>query len=240
MQQYFVNQKLSEGMQFELTQEQSHHIATVLRMKQGKTIRLVDITGVPFYASVSIKDKIVYASVTEMIVEEREPAVKITLAIALIKNDRFEWLLEKVTECGVSRIIPFISSRCVVKGRPGQNQRKMQRFHKIITEAAEQSYRHHIPEIFEPVSIKQLQRFKSDINVVAYEKENVHQLGDLSEPLCNVTVIIGPEGGFESSEIDILNQMGFECVSLGKRILRSETAAIAACITLTNLGENDE
>lgn len=240
MQQYFVNQKLSAGMQFELTQEQSHHIATVLRMKQGRTIRLVDITGVPFYASVSIKNKIVYASVTETIVEEREPAVKITLAVALIKNDRFEWLLEKVTECGVHRIIPFISNRCVVKDKPGQNRRKTERFQKIITEAAEQSYRHHIPEILEPVSIKQLNRFKSDTNVVAYEKETGRRLNSLSMPLRNVTVIVGPEGGFESSEIDILNQMGFESVSLGKRILRAETAAVAACVTLMNLGDYDE
>jgi 16S rRNA (uracil1498-N3)-methyltransferase len=240
MQQYFVDQKLSVGTHLEMTLEQSHHIATVLRMKEGKTIRLVDVTGVPFYATVSMKDKGVKAYVTDTISEKREPSVIITLAVALIKNDRFEWMLEKATECGVYRIIPFISSRCVVKDKPGQNQRKMERFRKIITEAAEQSYRHHIPEILEPVSIKQLKQFKSDINVVAYEKETGHRLSGLSEPLRSVTVIIGPEGGFETSEIDMLNQSGFECVSLGNRILRAETAAISACITLTNLGEYDE
>lgn len=240
MQQYFVDQKLSVGTQFEMTPQQSHHIATVLRMKEGKTIRLVDMTGVPFYATVSIKDKVVKSQVTDLISEKREPAIKITLAIAMIKNDRFEWMLEKVTECGVHRIIPFISSRCVVKDKPGQNQRKMERFRKIITEAAEQSYRHHIPEILEPVSIKQLSQFKSDVNAVAYEKETGHRLSSLSAPLRSVTVIIGPEGGFENGEIDTLNQLGFQCVSLGNRILRAETAAVAACITLTNLGEDDE
>ncbi len=238
MQQYFVNQELSTGKVIELSSQQSHHIATVLRSKQGKVIRLIDENSLPFYAVITSLEKNVIVTVGESIIEKRESDVRITLAVAMIRSDRFEWILEKATECGVFRIVPFFSARCVVKDKPGQNRRKMERFQKIVTEAAEQSYRHIVPKIIEPVLLKQLHDYKSDLNLVAYEKESENQLSQWKGSVTSVTIVIGPEGGFENSEIEFLNAHGFTSVTLGRRIYRAETAAIAACVTLVNLGEH--
>lgn len=240
MQQYFVNQLLAVDMEFDMTQEQSHHVSTVLRMSDGKIIRLADINGFLFYGSIQISKTGVRAKVTQPIVEERESKVKITLAVALIKGDRWDWMLEKATECGVSKIVPFISSRCVVKDKPETAQRKLERYRKILTEAAEQSYRQTIPTITEPVSFKQLVEHKSQLNFIAYEKENSRYLYDIPDEISAVTIVIGPEGGFSVDEVDYLTNHGFTSISLGKRIFRAETAAIAACIMLDTLGERHD
>lgn len=240
MQQYFVQKKLSMDMEFDMTEEQSRHISTVLRMKDGKIIRLVDSQSSVFYGSIQVNKNIVRVKVTQPIVEERESNVKITLAMALIKGERWDWVLEKATECGVFKIVPFISSRCVVKEKPEATVRKLERYRKILSEAAEQSYRHNIPEILEPISLKQLNEHKSEENFLAYEKEESHFLSSLKRDFSSVTIVIGPEGGFTREEADYLIRQGFVSVSLGKRILRAETAAIAACIILDTIGERHD
>ncbi|MDP2813846.1 MAG: RsmE family RNA methyltransferase, partial [Erysipelotrichaceae bacterium] len=186
MQQYFVNQKLTLDMEVDMTQEQSHHISTVLRMTDGKIIRLADLNGFLFYGSIQISKTGVRVKVIQAIAEQRESKVNITLAVALIKGDRWDWMLEKATECGVSKIVPFISSRCVVKDKPETAQRKLERYRKILTEAAEQSYRHTVPAITEPVSFKQLVEHKSLLNFIAYEKENSRYLYDIPDEISSV------------------------------------------------------
>jgi 16S rRNA (uracil1498-N3)-methyltransferase len=237
MQQYFVHQKLAIDMEFDMTVEQSRHISTVLRMKDGKIIRLVDCQSSVFYGSIQINKNIVRVKVTQPIFEKRESDVKITLAMALIKGERWDWVLEKATECGVSKIVPFTSSRCVVKEKPEASTRKLERYRKILMEAAEQSYRHNIPEIIETIPLKQLIEHKSSENFLAYEKEDDCFLASMKRDFSSVTIVIGPEGGFTSEEADYLTIHGFKSVSLGRRILRAETAAIAACIILDTIGE---
>ncbi|MBV1709808.1 MAG: 16S rRNA (uracil(1498)-N(3))-methyltransferase [Erysipelothrix sp.] len=240
MQQYFVQQKLTIDTEIEMSPQQSFHILKVLRMKEGKVIRLVDPQANVFLGSIKIIKDTVLIRVNQSVSEKRESAVKITLAIAMIKGDRWDWLLEKATECGVDTIVPFISARCVIKDKPESIVRKLERYRKIMTEAAEQSYRHQVPTIGEPVSLKKLIDHKSAANFVAYEKEDSIFLARHKEPLTTVTVVIGPEGGFTHEEISFLQDHGFISVSLGKRIFRSETAAVAACIILDTLGERNE
>jgi 16S rRNA (uracil1498-N3)-methyltransferase len=240
MQQYFVNHKLAIGMEFDMTSEQARHISTVLRMKEGKIIRLVDIDASTFYGSIMLIKNGVRVRVTDSIVEERESRIKITLAMALIKGERWDWLLEKATECGVSKIVPFTSARCIVKDKPDSSLKKLTRYRKIMTEAAEQSYRHNIPEIVEPILLKQLKDLKSEANFVAYEKDSGNYLTRFDNNVSSATIVIGPEGGFENDEIEYLINQGFTSVSLGKRIFRAETAAIAACIMLDAIGERHD
>ena len=109
-----------------------------------------------------------------------------------------------------------------------------------MTEAAEQSYRHNIPEIIEAIPLKQLIEHKSSSNFLAYEKEFDCFLTSISRDISSITIVIGPEGGFTSEEADYLTIHGFSSVSLGRRILRAETAAIAACIILDTLGERHD
>lgn len=239
MQQYFTNRKLTVDMEFDMTDEQSHHISTVLRMKDGKTIRLVDTNQSVFLASVHLNKNGVRAKVIEPVFENRESMVNITLAVALIKGEHWDWMLQKAAECGVTKIVPFVSSRCVVKDKPDSYGRKRERYQKILLEAAEQSYRQRVPQISEPISFKMLKDFKSDINFIAYEKESSRYLSSVTESFCSATIVIGPEGGFTSEEADYLINHGFSSVSLGKRILRAETAAVTACILLDLLGERN-
>lgn len=227
-------------MEFDMTPEQSHHISTVLRMTDGKIVRLADISGFFFYGLIQINKSGVRVKVTQPIAEKRESKVNITLAVALIKGERWDWMLEKATECGVSKIVPFISSRCVVKDKPEAAQRKLVRYRKILSEAAEQSYRNLVPTITEPVTLKQLIDHKSHMNFIAYEKENHSYLTDVRAEISSVTIIIGPEGGFSADEVEYLTNNDFISVSLGKRIFRAETAAIAACIMLDTLGERHD
>ncbi len=240
MQQYFTDRKLTVDMEFDMTKEQSHHISTVLRMKDGKTIRLVDTNQSVFHATVHINKNGVRVKVIEPVIESRESKVNITLAVALIKGEHWDWMLQKTAECGVTKIVPFVSSRCVVKDKPDSYSRKIERYKKILLEAAEQSYRHRIPEITEPISFKKLKDFKSDINFIAYEKENSRFLSSVTESFSSATIVIGPEGGFTSEEADYLINHGFTSVSLGKRIFRAETAAVSACIFLDLLGERND
>jgi 16S rRNA (uracil1498-N3)-methyltransferase len=240
MQQYFVKQKLILDTEFEMTPQQSFHMLKVLRMKEGKVIRLVDSQANVYLGSIRISKDTVLVRVIQSVSENRESTVKITLAIAMIKGDRWDWVLEKATECGVDAIVPFISARCVIKDKPEAIARKLERYRKIMTEAAEQSYRHQVPTIVEPVSLKKLIDHKSAANFVAYEKEDSVFLARLEEPLSTVTMVIGPEGGFTHEEISYLQDHDFISVSLGKRIFRSETAAVAACIILDALGERNE
>ena len=227
-------------MEFDMTPEQSHHISTVLRMTDGKIVRLADISGFFFYGLIQINKSGVRVKVTQPIAEKRESKVNITLAVALIKGERWDWMLEKATECGVSKIVPFISSRCVVKDKPEAAQRKLVRYRKILSEAAEQSYRNIVPTITETVTLKQLIDHKSHTNFIAYEKENHSYLTDVRAEISSVTIIIGPEGGFSADEVEYLTNNDFISVSLGKRIFRAETAAIAACIMLDTLGERHD
>jgi 16S rRNA (uracil1498-N3)-methyltransferase len=239
MQQYFTDRVLTVDMLFDMTSEQSFHISTVLRMKDGKTIRLVDSNQSVFLGSIQVNKNDVRVKVTGQIFEDRESSVNITLAVALIKGEHWDWMLQKATECGVTKIVPFVSAHCVVKDKPDGAQRKLQRYQKILLEAAEQSYRNRIPEIIEPIPLKMLKEHKSDMNFVAYEKEDSQFFSSISESFSSVTIVIGPEGGFNKEEVDYLLEHGFISISLGKRIYRAETAAVAACVLLDFLGERN-
>jgi len=222
-----------------MTVDQSFHILKVLRMKDGKIIRLIDSQASAFFGTININANKVSVLITQPVFEERESNVKITLAVAMIKGDRWDWMLEKATECGVDKIVPFVSARCVVKEKTEAVARKLERYRKIMTEAAEQSYRHKVPTIIEPVALKKLIEHKSAMNFVAYEKEDSNFLARVKENLSSVTLVIGPEGGFTNEEVSYLTDHGFASVSLGKRIFRAETAAVAGCIMLDTIGERN-
>ena len=158
--------------------------------------------------------------VTEKLDENNELDCDITCIMALIKNDKFELCLQKLTELGVKKIVPYQSVRSVVKAK---DDKKVIRMKKIVKEAAEQSHRNFIPEVCEVASIKDLEKYKSENNYICYESSK--NIADVDTGR-SITYVIGPEGGFEDREYEKIKDMGFEPISLGKRILRAETAAI--------------
>lgn len=217
MQQYFIDKKLNVNDLVDIREDIIYHLTKVLR-DTNKTFRLVDSDNHVFLCSL-VDSK---ALVNKKLDENNELNVYITAIVSLIKSDKFELILQKLTELGVNRIVPYNAKRSIVKET--KKDKKIERYRKIITEAAEQSHRNVIPEITNAISYKDLKNYMSDLNLLAYEKEKESFSGSLKAN--SVSFIIGPEGGFDLEELESIKSLGFKSISLGKRILRAETAAI--------------
>jgi len=239
LQRYFVSPEQMMGNQIRFQGDDLHHIAKVMRSNPGDQVIVSDGTGRDFLARLSIvsKDEVI-AEVIDEIRESRELPVHITLAQGLAKGEKMDLIVQKATELGVTEIIPFTSSRTIVKLDDKKEKNRITRWRKIAKEAAEQSHRSRIPKISEVISFKELLQYGTQVDcaLIAYEQEqqfNFPQLLSRHANGCNILVTIGPEGGFSEEEIDLAIEYGFSPVSLGKRILRTETAglvALAYCI----------
>lgn len=218
MQQFFYSSKLNINDVAPLDKDILYQLKKVLRANDGFEFRLVDINQDVFLCELFNEN----AKAIKDLKENNELDVDITVILSLIKNDKMDFALQKLTELGVKRIVPYKAYRSVVKEGKGNN--KLDRFKKIVREASEQSHRNIIPEICDYCDIKDLEKYKSELNLVAYEK-NDDIVNDFKGHK-SITLIIGPEGGFELEEINKIIDMGFKPISLGKRILRAETAAI--------------
>lgn len=220
--------------------EEAQHISRVLRMKKGDGVTLCDGEGM-FYDAVleSFDEKTVTAQILSSRIAETEPTVKITIFQGVPKNPKLETIVQKATELGVVRIVPVDTVRSVAKL---DKMNKVDRLRKIAKEAAKQSKRGIVPEVSAPVSFKEAvkEAAKADLALIPYEEEREVSLkkalrGKTPE---TVSVMIGPEGGFEKEEIDLALENGITSVTLGKRILRTETAPLAvASAVLYELGE---
>ena len=224
MKQVFLDIECKVDSSVSLDQNQAHHIFDVLRTTKNEKIRVVDCNQNVYLAHVETKPNL-------YIMEELEsfkPIIKTTLCCALIKQDKFEWMLQKACELQVTHIIPFTSKNTIVKIDDKKIEKKMNRWNEILVSACKQSNQVHIPKIQSIVNINDLEKYKSELNLVAYEKESdpsrhlAHYLNKLNK---SVTMCIGPEGGFEENEIAYLNEIGYSNCSLGQSILRAETAA---------------
>ena len=234
MQEYFIEHPAAVGDIIELPDDKAHHAFNVLRLHH-ETVRLV-YDGTAYFAEVYREGKRGLAKILSEDPNINELPADVTLCMALIRREKFELVLQKATELGISRIVPFVSSRCVAKDRQERAEKVMARRKAIVVEAAEQCKRNRIPELVEPVKLSELRRFRSDVNLAAYEKARASalRLKDVL-PASSVTVVIGPEGGFSEAEIEELSQNGFQPVTLGNRILRAETAAYYLCSVIGEL-----
>ena len=218
MQQFFYDEKINLNDYCPLNKDINYQLHKVLRANDGYLFRLADNDGELFLCELK-DDK---AFIKEKLDENNECEIDITVIMSLIKNDKFDFAIQKLTEIGVKRIVPYVARRSVVKQGKGNN--KLDRLKKIAREASEQSHRNVIPEICDFIDIKDLEKYKSEVNLIAYEKEE-KLISDLKN-IKSVSIIIGPEGGFEKEEVEEIVDLGFSSISLGKRILRAETAAI--------------
>jgi 16S rRNA (uracil1498-N3)-methyltransferase len=239
MQQYFFHHPIHIGETLALDKESSFHQLTVLRAVQGNRFRLADQQGNLYLAQLVVKNNQGFAEILEKIDEVNEMDINVTIIQALIKGDRWDYFLQKATECGVTRIVPFIGERNVVRYDPDTDAKKLERWRKIVQEAAEQSRRNIVPEIAAPITFKDLANYLSAANYVAYELEanSDHQLKNIPALQDSISVLIGSEGGFSPREIEQFTAIGFVPVGLGKRILRAETAAIVALTLIESKSE---
>ena len=216
MQQYFVCEELNVNKTISLNEDIVFHLTKVLRNSEN-SFRLCDINGRIFLARLENNKAFIFESLDE----NNELEHDVTALISIIKQDKFEIILQKLCELGVKRIVPVITaySQDLIF-----TDNRITRFNKILKEAAEQSHRNFVPELLSPIKLSEISNYLSDINIVPYEKS----LDKFDIDINNKTIsfIIGPEGGFKKEEIDYLKNNSFVDTSLGKRILRAETAAI--------------
>lgn len=223
--------------------ELAHRLGRVLRLRRGDHVILseggareyeVQLTAISPYAA------------TGVVLREREapsePEVQLVLYQSLIRANRFDLVLEKGTEIGVSRFVPVIAARSQVQGNGEPSGARSERWERIVIEAAEQCGRGRPPKIEQPVQLEAAVSGARGVRLLPYEGERKRGLGGylrgLSRRPDTVSLFIGPEGGFEDGEVELARGRGVETVSLGRRILRSETAAIVApALALEALGE---
>ena len=227
MQRYFAS--LIDKEHVKLEPEDEHHLLHVMRMRQGDEIEVV-ANGVLYLCNIGSTNPLTIYVVHE-IETDVELNVDVTLLFALTKGDRTDLVVQKATELGVKRIALIQSERTVVRYEEKDIAKKCARYQKIMKEASEQSHRLIVPEMMGIFNLKKLPKeVFSDLNYVGYEKDasDVNGMFANFDKKKSITILIGPEGGFSEEEINNLVKQGFIRTSLGKRILRAETAAIYA------------
>lgn len=234
MHNFFVSENQRQNDRYFINGTDFNHIKNVLRMNVGDTF-LVSEQGVSNLCEIeSFENDSVIVKIVEENYNDTSLPIKIYLFQGLPKGDKMELIIQKCVELGVYEIVPVEMSRCVVKIEEKKKKSKVARWQAISESAAKQSKCNFIPEISEILTYKQvLQKAKDlDILLVPYESKNGMEdtktaLGEIKSGM-SVGVLIGPEGGFDENEIAKAMEMGGKVVSLGKRILRTETAAITS------------
>lgn len=212
-----------------------NHIKNVLRMKIGEKFIANDGNGASYCCSIRefVGDNVI-ADIEKGQLESNELPVKLVLFQGLPKSDKMETIIQKSVELGVSEIVPVEMLRCVVKLDEKKKKSKLSRWQSIAESAAKQSGRTVIPEVKPAMSFEKALEYAKELDLLLVPYECAESVKALQEKLggiksgMSIGIFIGPEGGYESSEIEKAKDCGGEIVSLGKRILRTETAAIAA------------
>lgn len=248
MYNFFVNENQKLNDKYVITGTDFNHIKNVLRMTVGDTF-LVSENGISNLCEIECFDnESVVAKIIEENYNDTNLPIKIYLFQGLPKGDKMELIIQKTVELGVEGIIPVEMIRCVVKLDDKKRKSKVSRWQTISESAAKQSKRNTIPEIFDVLTYKQaMEKAKEmDLFLVPYESKN--GMEDTKKALSqikngmSVGILIGPEGGFDEKEVEQAFENGGKVVSLGKRILRTETAAITSvsmCMLYVEMNMSD-
>lgn len=211
-----------------------NHLVRVLRQREGASLIVFDGLGNEHHAQICrIDGQRVYVRIGQKTDPIKESPLQLTLVQAISRSDRMDWSLQKATELGVSTIVPVLSSRSVVRLDDKQSLKKQEHWQAIVISACEQSGRSVVPTVQLPTPLNQYisSHAKSGIRLVLSPNATT-PLTRLEVNANHVALLIGPEGGLEEDEIHLAEQAGFTPVSLGPRILRTETAAVVALSVL--------
>lgn len=231
-----------DGRVVTLTADEARHLRDVLRLKPGYEIYVFDGAGREVQCEVAETGR---DAVRLNVVRDVEPArpespLEITLGLALLKGDKFDLVVQKSTELGVFSIAPLVTKQADIRLRDdADSSKKVTRWQRIALEAAKQSGRARVPEVFAPVSLEAFTRKRRDENGVFFSERDGESLIKASErfprDLVSLNAIVGPEGGWADEEIALAKDNGWQIVTLSGRTLRAETAAIAVVVLLQHL-----
>ena len=235
MHRFFIPKPFKQEMQ--ITGQDAHHIIDVLRMVPGDRLQAVADDGISFVGEITaVGTNTVTVLAREVLRETHEPDVRISLLQGLAKGEKMEFIIQKAVEIGVTDIFPVAMAHSVVVLEPSKAEKKVERWQKIAEAAAKQSKRDVIPDVHEVMALGQvLQKEKWGLLLVAYESENRVSLKEALQAhkeAKTIGVVIGPEGGLSTEEVEIAQKQGGIAVSLGRRILRTETAGLVAATAI--------
>ncbi|NHN38710.1 16S rRNA (uracil(1498)-N(3))-methyltransferase [Pseudomaricurvus alcaniphilus] len=224
----YTCQPLNSGAQLTLDASAAHYLGRVLRMEPGRPLLLFNGEGGEFNATLlQLDKKSALVEVGEFAAQERESPLAIHLGIGISRGERMDWVLQKATELGVSAVTPLFTERSEVKLRAERLQKKQQHWQQIMISACEQSQRTHLPDLQAPQEAADWLASISDPCRFILHHRTDTRLSAASRPT-SVTLAIGPEGGFSDTEIERALALQFQPLALGPRVLRTETAPVAA------------
>lgn len=242
MHRFFVSAECFHGERVTLPQRLAHQLGRVLRLGRGDSILVLDNRGWQYQVELmELSETAVQGRVVARSPAPPEPCIGISLYQALLKADKFEMVLQKGTEVGISHFVPVKCRRSEAGVDVGSS--KMERWRRILTEAAEQSSRGRLPTLAAPLAFAQACQAAHDLKLIPWEQERDRGLRAALEsygtqPPQSVAIFIGPEGGFAAEEVALAGSHGVLPVSLGRRVLRAETAGlVAASAVLYHWGE---
>lgn len=233
MYRFFMNDGINSGEDICITGDDYNHMKNVLRMKKGEEVLISDGQDREYLCSIKeFTNDTVILNIEDIMGTSRELSAKITLFQGLPKGDKMEQIIQKTVELGVAEIVPVAMKRCVVKLDDKKAGKKIDRWNSIALSAAKQSKRGIIPEVKDVMSFKEALQMasKMDACLVPYENaegiEGARRLVDSMKDKKSIGIFIGPEGGFDDSEISLALESGANTLTLGRRILRTETAGM--------------
>lgn len=229
MPRFFVpSENLFDGY-ITVTGDDAFHIARSLRMAEGDEITVCDMKGREHTCRLTkIRDEICECEILKTVSGDNEPPHPITLYMAYPKGDKLETVIQKAVELGCEKIVPFESSRCIKKPKAEKQDKQTARFCRIAEEAAKQCGRSKLPTVSHPIGYKEMLKLarEAELALFCYEGggESLKSVLDRHDAPKSISVIVGCEGGFSNDEADLARESGCTAVTLGKRILRCETA----------------
>lgn len=230
---FFTDLPLSLG-QYELPEAQAHYIARVLRLGVGAAVQLFDGSGQEYLGEVvEAGKKSVRVELQEQVAGLAESPLRVHLGQGLSRGERMDWAIQKATELGVAEITPIVSSRCEVRLKDERTDKRLQHWRQVATSACEQCGRSVLPLIHPPLELSAwLRQVSADLKLVLHP--DAAALASHLRPH-SLAFLIGPEGGLSDNEVTAAQDCGFHAARLGPRVLRTETAPIAALTVAQHL-----
>jgi len=234
MSRIYVNTAIAIHSEISIEGSAANHIGRVLRLKPGDEITLFNGNGGEYSATLStIERQTVRAQVKAFNPRESESPLQITLAQGISRGERMDYTLQKSVELGVNRIIPLTTERCGVKLDEKRAAKRLLHWQGILISACEQCGRNRVPEILPITSLSHwLGEDRGNTLQLVLHHRATHSLRQLAPPTGEIALLIGPEGGLSENEIENASQRGFQGIQFGPRVLRTETASVAALAAL--------
>lgn len=225
----YINQKITVPSTVTLDEKKSHHLKNVLRIKAGEAVTLFGHDGHTYQGTViDTHGKQVSVDINLQLTDVHESPCHIRLIQGLCRFDKMDWIVQKVSELGIHSIYPCLMQHSDIKIKGDRATKKQQHWQQVAIAACEQAKRQRIPEIHPIQSLTtMLSKLPKSSTICVLDPYSNH--GEWPKPTQDITLIIGPEGGFSETEMTILTQHSAQAIQLGPRILRTETAAITAC-----------